>query len=115
VTSLKRHTSATQVLFAHAKFFTSAQGLNKQIPRQYKRGIFLFWETAWPEKVLQSKQEQTAEFNDLSQPDASARDLRKHCLKRYPSLTQRVGIVTERAPSKRVNGGFTATLVKRCS
>ncbi len=44
MTSLKRHTSATQVLLAHAKFFTSAQGSNKQIPRQFKRGIIAFWE-----------------------------------------------------------------------
>jgi hypothetical protein len=49
-------------------FFTRAQGQNKQIPHQFNRGIFLFWERAWsaeespaedysPQKIQQHRHE----------------------------------------------------------
>jgi hypothetical protein len=47
-------------------FFTRAQGQNKQIPHQFKRGIFLFWERAWPGEESQGENSSTQSIQQHS-------------------------------------------------
>jgi len=77
VTSLKRHTSATHLSLAPLYiFFTRAQGQNKQIPHQFKRGIYLFLERAWP------REESLAE-------DSSTQKIQQHSHKFQEALPAR--------------------------
>ena len=57
-------------------FFTRAQGQNKQIPHQFRRGIFLFWERAW------SGEESLAE-------DSSTQKIQPHSHKSQEALPAR--------------------------
>ena len=51
-------------------FFTRAQGQNKQIPHQFKRGIFLFWERAWSGEESLAEDSSTQK-NSATQPQIS--------------------------------------------